>query len=311
MRSITALDHGIPFMRGVARLVGPGLLGSCLLAGCFSPGADITGSSSSGGTSGTSGTASTEAASVTVAATEASSSGTTTSEAPTTGSTTSGSTTSTASSETNVTSTGSTGSTTAAEVPYCGDGMVTEPEECDDGNAIDEDGCTTGCTFTPYLVVFVSSSEYEGSALLGVLLADAECMTLAAAQPALAGRTFVAWLSSPGFDAKARIGTSQSVYRLPDADKTQVASNTAALLSGKLDAPIDHHEDGDVVGAPLVVWTGTAPDGVATGADCGGWSMLMMGTVGLSTAMDAAWTQSEDVGCAASRRIYCIETPPV
>lgn len=292
-------------MRGVARLVGP-----CLLAGCFSPGADVAGSSGSASTSGTSGTASTEAASVTVAVTEASSSGTTTTEAPTTGSTTSGSTTSgsTTSDATNGTSTGS---TTTAEMNICGDGIKAGEEECDDGNSVDDDACSNGCTFAPYLVVFVSSGDYEGSMLLGALFGDAECMTLAAAQPALAGRKFVAWLSSEGLDAKARIGTSQRMYRLPDPDRTPVANNTAALLSGKLDAPINRQEDGSVVGAPLVVWTGTAPDGLATGVDCGGWSMLMMATVGLSTAMDAAWTQSEVVGCAASRRIYCIETPPI
>ena len=297
-------------MRGVARLVGP-----CLLAGCFSPGADVAGSSGSASTSGTSGTASTEAASVTVAVTEASSSGTTTTEAPTTGSTTSGSTMSgstmsgsTTSNETNGTSTGS---TTTAEMNICGDGIKAGEEECDDGNNVDDDGCANGCTFAPDLVVFVSSSEHEGTALLGVLVADAVCMALAAKQPALAGRKFVAWLSSSGLDVKARIGTSQRVYRLPDANKTQVASNTAALLSGKLDAPIDHHEDGNVVGAPVVVWTGTAPNGLATGADCGSWSGGGMGTIGLAPFTDANWTQADTIDCAVQQRIYCIETPPI
>lgn len=260
-----------------------------------------------------SGTASTETASVT----EASSSGTPTTGAPTTGSTTSGpttsgSTTSTASSETNVTSGSTTsGSTTATERSVCGDAVVSGAEECDDGNGIDDDGCTNGCTFAPDLVVFVSSSEHEGTALLGVLVADSVCMALAAKQPALEGRNFVAWLSSAGLDAKARIGTSQRVYRLPDADKTQVASNTAALLSGKLDAPINHHEDGNVVGAPVVVWTGTAPNGVATGADCGNWSGGGMGTIGLALFTDANWTQADTIDCAVQQRIYCIETPPV
>jgi len=31
--------------------------------------------------------------------------------------------------------------------PACGDGLVTPPEECDDGNVVDEDGCSAECVF--------------------------------------------------------------------------------------------------------------------------------------------------------------------
>ena len=32
--------------------------------------------------------------------------------------------------------------------PACGDGMLTSPEECDDGNPNDGDGCDSTCTLT-------------------------------------------------------------------------------------------------------------------------------------------------------------------
>ncbi|MCA9639028.1 MAG: DUF4215 domain-containing protein, partial [Myxococcales bacterium] len=33
-----------------------------------------------------------------------------------------------------------------AAAPFCGDGVVAEDEECDDGNVEDGDGCTGACT---------------------------------------------------------------------------------------------------------------------------------------------------------------------
>lgn len=32
---------------------------------------------------------------------------------------------------------------------YCGDGILTPPEECDDGNMLDGDGCSANCTTEP------------------------------------------------------------------------------------------------------------------------------------------------------------------
>ncbi|HEY7957545.1 MAG TPA: DUF4215 domain-containing protein [Polyangia bacterium] len=36
----------------------------------------------------------------------------------------------------------------SCQAASCGDGIVTAPEECDDGNAIDGDGCDSDCTFS-------------------------------------------------------------------------------------------------------------------------------------------------------------------
>ena len=39
-----------------------------------------------------------------------------------------------------------TSSTTSTTVPYCGDGVVEDNEECDDGNTVAGDGCDANCT---------------------------------------------------------------------------------------------------------------------------------------------------------------------
>lgn len=38
-------------------------------------------------------------------------------------------------------------------VPVCGDGMTGGAEQCDDGNAVDGDGCDTDCTYTQILAI--------------------------------------------------------------------------------------------------------------------------------------------------------------
>lgn len=47
----------------------------------------------------------------------------------------------------------------ASDAPYCGDGIVQPPEECDDGNFVNGDGCSSYCTkedLTPPTVTSVS-----------------------------------------------------------------------------------------------------------------------------------------------------------
>ena len=59
------------------------------------------------------------------------------------GSTTNGSTTG------GSTATGTAGSSTGGQMPVCGNGVVEMGEECDDGNAIDNDACSNVCTKVP------------------------------------------------------------------------------------------------------------------------------------------------------------------
>src|SRR5690606_33905643 len=51
------------------------------------------------------------------------------------------------------------------QLPACGDGVVHEGEQCDDGNAEDADGCTNACTPGPGAVVAVGTGEFHTCAL--------------------------------------------------------------------------------------------------------------------------------------------------
>jgi cysteine-rich repeat protein len=196
---------------------------------------------------------------------------------------------------------------TTGDVPVCGDGIVVLPEMCDDSNVLDDDGCSSQCMFE-YQIVFISSTTF-GGALGGVQGGDDKCNTLAKSQPALAGRTFIAWLSSPESNAKDRLGVSALPYRLADG-KTVVANNTADLLDTTLLAPINHNETGAISGGSLLTWTGTKADGTVGNDHCSAWTLGAVNTngmIGNGGAVLAAWTASQISTCNLPRRIYCFQ----
>lgn len=320
---MTSAALGIRSARGTASVL---LAGVALLAGCFSP----TGATGSGGASTSTGSATTGGTGTTVAATTAE---VTTSAPTTTGSTTTTTGVETSASTTGLTLTGllTTGATevttaltevttaltdttlttleTTGQPLFCGDGVVQPPEECDDGNATDDDGCSVDCTFE-FRYVFVSSQSYAGKEMGGALGGDAKCNALAAANPDLAGRTFAAWLSTGMKDAKDRIGSSTLPYRLTDGF-TEVAANTSGLLDDGLDAPIHLDEWGNPAADAQHVWTGTLASGLAAPMHCSGWSNVGVdGWAGLWTEFGIGWTDSAELPCSQLRRIYCIEVPP-
>jgi len=65
-----------------------------------------------------------------------------------------------------------TASPTATPDPDCGDGTVTGLEECDDGNRIDGDGCTSSCQLEPDGDVCAGVAPHPGVAPRSVLLAS-------------------------------------------------------------------------------------------------------------------------------------------
>lgn len=201
----------------------------------------------------------------------------------------------------------STGSTTGGDPLGCGDGIVEALEECDDGNMVGGDGCDAKCEYE-FMIAFVSSVSYSGSGMVGAIGGDAKCMQLAKAQPALKGRTFVAWLSTGMMDAEGRIGFTDRKYLLTDM-KTKVADDTVDLLDGSLDAAIRLTEAKADIGSG-VAWTGTTPSGLAAADHCSGWSVDgVLGAVGDRTATDGGWTQNGTSMCNLMRPIYCIQKP--
>ena len=148
-----------------------------LLAGCFSPGADIP--------SGTSGTTSTSSTGAGETSTSTLSGTMTTSASELATSSSSGAPPDTEGQQTTVES-------TSADPSTCGDGKLDPEEECDDGATADGDGCSAVCT-KELRRVFVTSAVFTG-ALGGRVGADAKCQ--AAAESASASGTFRAWLST-------------------------------------------------------------------------------------------------------------------
>ncbi|MGH1344211.1 MAG: DUF4215 domain-containing protein [Nannocystales bacterium] len=96
------------------------------------------------------------------AATADASSGSTTGEPETAGTDTSAQTMTGTSTQTmtgaDETSTGDAesgeGSETSGSVAFCGDGVVQDPEQCDDANAVAADGCESDCSFSPQALVW-------------------------------------------------------------------------------------------------------------------------------------------------------------
>jgi cysteine-rich repeat protein len=175
-----------------------------LLAGCFSPGADIP--SATTGTSSTSATSTGETSTSTLSATM-----TTSASEPATSSST-GAPSDTEGQQTTVDS-------TSADSSKCGDGMLDPEEECDDGATADEDGCSAVCT-KELRRVFVTSAVFTGD-LGGRAGADAKCQ--AAAESASAPGTFRAWLSTNnGSPADDFVKSAVPYVRLDDV---QVAAD--------------------------------------------------------------------------------------
>jgi len=160
--------------------------------------------------------------------------------------------------------------------------------------------------------VFITSKTYTGAiGPSGVLSADAECASLAAAA-GLPG-TFKAWLSSPS-PAERFIKSSRPYYRL---DGERVAANFDALAE-LLESPISVTEELDDVDFSYV-WTATKLDGTAAGngdsgtADCAGWTSAEAtdyGEAGESDDENSEWTAFGTVRCSTEARLYCFEQLP-
>jgi cysteine-rich repeat protein len=166
------------------------------------------------------------------------------------------------------------GGGSSGEKNTCGDGIVAGAEQCDDGNTIDGDCCSSDCQFeaagkacddglcyngtnsgicdgagncmvaegTGYVgdcTVFVTSGVYDG-ALGGVSGADYLCQTLAQ-QQGLPG-TFKAWLSDSAASAGQRLTHSAVPY--VDVWGRRIADNWQDLTDGTLQFAILTDEKG-------------------------------------------------------------------
>lgn len=163
--------------------------------------------------------------------------------------------------------------TSACNEPACGDGFVwTGIEECDDGDQANGDSCSSGCMRVAWQV-FVTKGQTKqlslGELMGGLAQADDACQ--ASADAAGLGGVYKAWLSSDEVPLAARFDNLQdATFPVIRTNGTAVASSMAALLQTGPVAPIDRDEFGMMVlgetvcNADNVVWTGTTPAGGVT-----------------------------------------------
>jgi hypothetical protein len=191
------------------------------------------------------------------------------------------------------------------QAAFCGD-TVTCPscgEQCDG-----QVGCTLSCQWE-HLYIFVASKTVKAGEIGGLDGGDQRCQMAAAANPALNGRKFVAWLSTSAVDAGSRIGNVQIGY--VRTDNTKLAGSTGDLLDAVLSNPIARDESGAVVIDMKPVWTGTLANGVKNPGDtlCGDWTETdSVGRVGDYTSVSNLWTDQNYVNCDQDGHIYCVQS---
>ena len=199
-------------------------------------------------------------------------------------------------------------SSSGGPAPVCGDGEVEGEEECDDGNAIEGDGCLSNCTREWF--VFVTSDPGTQGDFGGVIGADYECRHRATTLFLPNGERYKAWISTSEVQPKDRLYHARGPYKLVNG--LRVAANWDALVSGSLENPINVTELGET--SETLVFTGTLPDGsrVPTSTHCDDWTDNdgdNFGWYGASTESDYNWTYALEQECGGGSNLICFEQP--
>jgi len=217
-------------------------------------------------------------------------------------------------------STGTTGTTTGettgpvettGPAAVCGDGLVTDEEECDDP------GDTACFNCVRDRLVFVSSKfDFRGDFSLAPQSLTYWCNVLAADAGLLINSKprFKPWISTSDGSAAERLHHSKGRYVLRNG--LVFALSWDALVAGEILNPINVDENSQT--REVGVWTDTAPDGSALpGTHCNDWtsdSFELWASFGLSIKVDGSWTQyigeaNNPTVCGDSLAIYCFESP--
>jgi hypothetical protein len=164
-------------------------------------------------------------------------------------------------------------------------------------------------------VVFVTSTQHVAYVIGGLAGADATCTELArkSANPRVAGRTFVAWLSDSKATPLTRMTRGTDSYVRPDL---KVIARDFADLTSRPDlaTAIALDENGETRSGR--VWTGTAPNGERSGGNCSSWTGVTgegaQGVIGTSRRWSNASPPFDDEGepgwCTTDwGRLYCFE----
>lgn len=205
-----------------------------------------------------------------------------------------------------------TGAGTTAPAPVCGDGVLEDPEECDDGDQNPENGCNNECFRDRY--VFTTSETWQPK-LNGIMGALGLCRQAAAKAKLPRDWTYNPWLSDSQTDAIDLQHRGRGRYLTLDG--TVVANNFDELIAGPLLAPLGVTEYGVPMNGGQML-TGTRPDGTAVpdSTHCNDWfgagPFEFELWYGHSGAIDSTWTLETDpqvapTACSGEFRLYCFE----
>ena len=170
---------------------------------------------------------------------------------------------------------------------------------------------TLGCQGTAICarVVFATSVGYTGN-LGGIAGADAKCQALADASTIarIQGRTFVAWVSTPGSPVTLRLTHGSLPYTRSDG--AMIAATFTDLTDNSLQAPISFDENGgnrNNAGA----WTGTSSSGAGfSGQNCADWTSAAFGNKGDTGNVGgngSGWSAGGSDDCTSTHSLYCVE----
>lgn len=198
---------------------------------------------------------------------------------------------------------------TIVAIQECGDGLVEFPEECDDGNLIDDDECSNECVLPRFAFLSMSSVSSDFG---GIEIADTLCQQ-DAKRSGLEGN-FKAWLSdNNNASPKFRFNSEDfdGWYKLTNG--ANLAKGWIGLTSNDLLNWIDVFSNGQQnLITPEFAWTSTKQDGTAIkGGNCNNWKSLndseisIIGTIG---ANDSVWTVFTKAKCGSQiNRFYCFQ----
>lgn len=163
-------------------------------------------------------------------------------------------------------------------------------------------------------LVFVTSKRYYGN-FGGRIEADKICQIQAAKAVGahkLEGN-FRVWLSAGNDNASEALEEFEGPFVKYDP---YAVDNSVVVVSPKdgmgLVSPINVTEEAALVTMDRRAWTGTTPDGMGTGYDCFGWTLVAgEGTFGETDEFDGDWTYSGKDLCVEQRRLYCIQQGPI
>lgn len=206
-------------------------------------------------------------------------------------------------------------SSTSIGEPICGDGMLNNDEQCDDGNRFDEDDCSSECFKSR--IVFLTDEFIGLNNFGGIDIADQFCKD-EAIQFGLNG-TFKAWISddNPNNDPYVRFNSLDFAgwYKsLPvDGDVFLIAKGWNGLAAPLLNS-INITSSGTKDLITSRVWTATKPNGkrVTNVSTCSNWQSLAdnQTIVGNPQVITDHWTDGSGAQCSGMSgpgKLYCFQ----